>query len=157
MKPTFQDRSVNTLIFIQLRKPISDQHFVHPCRQQSILRYTTKVALKLLARVNAHCNQDPGVQLIYGLCNANYGGSLICHHLQHRIISAQHDTVNSGQLLQQRKPRKQQGGGLCTCNHPMRLASLARNVQPFLPPESHQCYATPTPASIAAARVRHLK
>ena len=36
MKPTFQVRSVHTLIFIQLRKPISDQHLVNPCRRQSI-------------------------------------------------------------------------------------------------------------------------
>ena len=30
-------------------------------------------------------------------------------------------------------------------------------VQPFLPPESHQCYATSTPIGNEAARVRHLK
>ena len=81
-------------------------------------------------------------------------GSLVCHHLQHRIISAKYDTVSGGQ---QRKPGKQQGGGLCTCNHPTRLAPLVRNRPTFLPPESHQCYATSTPIGNEAARVRHLK
>ena len=49
--------------------------------------------------------QEPRVQLIYGLC---YCCSLVCHHLRHRITSAQYDMQSAAE---QRKPGKQQAGG----------------------------------------------
>jgi hypothetical protein len=112
-----------------------------------------KSVIETVQLANTHCNQEPRVQLNYGLCRC----SLVCHHLQHRIISAQHDTINSGQLLQQRKPGKQQRRECVPAITQRGSLRWSVIVQPFLPPESHQCYATSTPTGNEAARVRHLK